>query len=401
MSTTVATKIAEIKLEIDVPSNITDAMILNWINQFEGSIYDDVKTYNPLYYRHFYYPRIKGQKEYTLGTGAIPASKDIINVHLWDNTTSEFVECKKIDNRSYKNDGYYYWFDNRYDGMSSPVPISKISKLWISKEPTQTDDVYGTFYVLKNALAELLGNLTFTSNTITTTQDNIDFTIGKYPDYETFDGFLPGMKVTIYGCDTAGANGEFYITNVEAKTLTFEGNPFISGMSNATVVICGGAFPSTNAIKLKEGDYFCIGQNSTNPNHYIGLQTSLISEMYWQGYYKCIGTYNNIISVPYNSLPRDGEMFNLYFKPGIRITYITPFTKKLIANVATDTLILDSKYEAAYNYMIKGEIYANQQEFSQAEYWFAKADAVMASFKNQYEKTAEDYPADNQIVAAW
>lgn len=420
MSTTVSDKIAEIKTEIDV-GTVTDAMLLSWLNQFEGGIYDDIKTYNQYYYKTFYLPYIKDQNSYMLKNNFLvlndykyfnctPSSKDIVNVHIWDSDTEEFKECKKIDHRSDKKDGYYYWFDNNIANKNDIY----VSKLCLSYTPNITNYIYGAGTGSYSYLIEMLSTyITFTENSLTTTQSFIPV-ITDYQYVETgieninFDDYLlTGAKVELYGCDDIGANGEFIISNIDGNTITFEGSPFIPGTANINSYIvlrsCAlGRYMDHRKINdIKENDYICIGGSKADPATALGVEYPNIDWMYWQTYTKCIYLTTGVISLKYGSLNTNFDQYLYLFKPGIKITYIEPYSKKLIDNIATDTLILSEKYEAAYNYFLAAKIHEMQKEYTDAEIKFAKAIDIIESLKDQYKNTEENYPADNQIIAEW
>jgi hypothetical protein len=162
----------------------TNATVLKWINAVEAKL-DYVKTYLTQYY-----VRTLDAFQYTLPTGV--TIEDVRTVYV------NGKKYKKKDVRAY-NEYYSFWYED--------------SKLCIYPACATTD----TSYVSE------AGEITFATDSITTTGDDFAFSVGD--------------TILISGATTTANNR--YATIIEADTdvLTFAASMFTAGLDAAAVTI--------------------------------------------------------------------------------------------------------------------------------------------------------------------
>jgi len=162
----------------------TNATVLKWINLLESNL-DIVKTYTVKYY-----VRTLNVFQY-----ALPSGVDIEDIKaVYVNGT----KYKKKDSRAYK-ENRSYWYED--------------SKLCIYPACSEADLSY----------VSGAGEITFSTNSITTTGDDFTFSVGD--------------TILIIGATTAANNIHATIIGVAAKVLTFAASTFTAGAdANITTI---------------------------------------------------------------------------------------------------------------------------------------------------------------------
>ena len=185
MSTTVSDYMSTFLLEHDHPYD--NAVILKYINLVESNVYaDNIKEYLAQCY-----PKVLNTFQFSLPSGVnfTEVSKLYVNGRKY----------KKKDTRAY-NEHKSYWYEN--------------GKLCIYPACSITD----TSYVSE------AGEITFATDSITTTGD--DF------------AFAAGDVVLITGCTSHTANNKaVMIASVDTDTLTFASGTFTAGAESGIIMI--------------------------------------------------------------------------------------------------------------------------------------------------------------------
>ena len=377
MSTTVATKLTEIKAEVDV-GIIADDTLLLWLNQFENSIYNAKNDYKTLWL-----PRIKGLRHYT-----IPKDNNITDpkIILWEDIRSvnikdssgEFQIAKKITERDLKHEGNYYSYEN--------------TQLCIP-EPEQTDNFFPNYFSTTTILnkqiicygADLSVEPEITTNSIKSV--NIDFT----------DYFIVGMTVLLRCSSIATNNGSYTIESITASEIVFSDATF-TPVANDMYLIIEGASVSMP----------CVGTGLTDSDSVVTrviIIDTNSNQIYYDYYCKITNvteTTTTVLSFSYDSIPDvlDINSVSSVFIPGIKITYKPPYLNKA-STTDTTPLLLPDQWSEAYNYFLGSKISEYNEEYSEAQYKREMAFTLAEQFTENYINDEGDFPADNMIIAEW
>lgn len=378
MSTTVATKIAEIKAEVDV-GTIADSTLLLWLNQFENAIYNAKNDYKTVWL-----PRIKGLRHYT-----IPKDNNITDpkIILWENIRSvnikdsngEFQTAKKITERDLKHEGQYYSYENTQ--LCIPAP-------------EQTDNFFPQYYsgitILNKQIICYTSGLSvepeITTNSIKSA--NIDFT----------DYFIAGMTVLLRCSSIASNNGSYTIESITASEIIFSDATF-TAVANDMYLIIEGASISMPYVGtgLTDSDSIVVKVTIRDVN---------LNSIYYDYYCKVTNiteyTTSTVLSFGYDSIPDVLDIISIdrVFIPGIKITYKPPYLNKE-STLDTTPLLLPDQWSEAYNYFVGSKISEYNEEYSEAQYKREMAFTLAEQFTGNYINDEGNYPADDMIRSEW
>ena len=343
MSTTVQTFITS--LDSLYPNAYSNANKLKWVNDIELAVYEDlIKEY-----RVQYYNRTKGVYQLTLPSGCI-----------WEDAHAVWVEDEKYKKRSvmHHNENRSFYYDN--------------SKLNLYPIPDESDPEYvsGASEITFKAISYTSGadEFTFAADTITTTGASF-----------TAAGFVDNMTIDITGClDNTGNNGRFTIDTVTADVITIDGT-FEAGAESGTVNI------KTNCIYTTGSEFsgFLVDE--------VALVSGCTDETANNKYAVIVAVADDVLTFAEGTFTAQVETAAVTIEqPTIKLVYKYRRTAKLIAAIATDTLLLPDRFDNAYYYYCYAQMSLLNREYQEANNYSIMYNQLYSELKIWYDSNKEE-----------
>ena len=354
LSTTVSAFISD--LASKVTHAYANADILSFINDVESNVYaDNVKLYAVQYYR-----RQNNLYQYSLPSGV--NFEDIYKMYV------NGTEYKRVDVRTHQRSKSYY-YEN--------------SKINFYPVPTDTDAQYvsGANQITFKAISYTSGasEITFASGTITTTGTAF-----------TASAFVVGNKITITGCLTTENNKEAVITGVAASVLTFASGTFDADTT-----------PDTGTINLATN---CIYTSGVDFDGFAVDDVALVSGCLLNTnnnkYGVITDVQDDVLTFALGTFTAQAEVAAITIQaPKIKMIYQVKPTTKLIADIATDTLLIPDRFKNIYTYYCLAQMAYFDKEYKDYQVHMTMYNNRVQEYENWYGGVKPQRP-ENEIVAS-
>lgn len=343
MSTTVQDFITS--LDSLFPNAYSNANKLKWINDLELSVYEDLIEERLIQY----YNKIKSVSQYTLPTGC-----------LWEDIHGVWVDDIKYKKRSFMhhNQNNSFFYDD--------------SKLNLYPAPDENDTEYvseaGDITFKAISYTSGASEFTFASTTITTTGASF-----------VAAGFVANMTIDITGCiDVTGNNSRFVISAVTADTITIDGS-FTAGAETGTVTI------KANCIYTAGVDFYNFTTDS------VALVSGCTDETANNKYATIIAIADNVLTFAEGTFTAQTESAAVTIKqPSIKMVYKSRRSKKVIGDIATDTLLLPARFEEVYYAYCYYQMSILNREFSEANNYSQLYNTLYSQLEKWYNANKEE-----------
>lgn len=351
MSTTVSNYIEAFNEEYD--NTYEASILLKYINIVESNVYaDNIKEYLVKYYA-----RTLDAYQFSLPSG--------INITEVVKLYVNGRKYSKKDSRAHK-EYYTYWYEQSKLNIYPKCSISDTSYV------SAAGDI--TFKAI--AYTSGAGEITFASGTITTTGSSF-----------VSAGFVVGNTITISGCTVNSSNNKnVVITAVTASTITVATGSFTAGAE-------------TGIVRLATNCIYTAGNNFTG--FVVGDMVEVsgcTSQTANNKYSICTAVYDDVLTFASGTFTAQAEAAAVTITaPKIKMTYLSLPTAKLIANIATDTLLIPDRWIEAYDYFILSKIAYNQKEYSEAANHMQNFNTKIAQYQAWWEDNRPTRPEDDIV----
>ena len=340
MATTVSAFITE--LDTRYPNPYTNTNKVGFINNVELSVYNDINEE----YRTQYYNRAKGTYQYDLPTGV-----------LFEDVSALYVDNKRYYKKhtTANKDDYMYFYDQ------DKLNIYPVSDTDDTQYVSLADNI--TFKAISYTSGA--SEITFTHNTITTSGTAF-----------TDSAFVVGNTVWISGCIDTNNNKTAVITGVAASVLTFADNTFDADTTADT----GTINIATNCIYTSGAEFsgFQTGE--------ITLVSGCTDETDNNKYAILFAVADSVLTFPLGTFTAQVETSAVTIsQPTIKMVYRYRRTSKLVANIATDTLLLPDRFHEIYYLYCYAQMAMLNRDFAEYNNWVDMYRVEVAEYQIWYE----------------